>query len=243
MTERTVAIVDDEIEAINNIRQLLEILCPKFRIVHVNQKPLEALKWLKKNGMPDVLFTDISMPGVTGFDFLELCDVDNCKVVFASAHDDYALKAIDFHPYAFLVKPIDSDKLVEIYNKILNEPLVHERESGRISRTERLSIPTSSGIRFLDLDEVISLKAERSYCSIYLMSGEHLLISKSLSWVLSTWDEENLIKCHKSYAVNHSKISEFHRGNGGFVLMVDGTEIPVSKALKEEFLEKIGFGA
>ena len=128
MKRFSVVLIDDEKNAVENLQYLIKELCPELDIVYSSTNPLDTAKWWNKNEAPDFLFIDIEMPGLTGFDLLELIDVKETKVIFVTAYDHYAIKAIDFQPFAYMevfdVSGYDPQKFFCLRYKVSNDALI-----------------------------------------------------------------------------------------------------------------------
>lgn len=231
MKKMTAILLDDEVDAIQNLRFLLDEMCPALEIIYTSTSPIETLKWIKKNKAPDFFFSDIEMPGINGFELIELLDALESKIIFVSAYDHFAIKAIDYQPFAYLLKPLDINDVKKVYEKAINT--FQEKEKNE--RSNILKIPNSEGIKFINIADICFVKAERSYATIHFTDGEKLLVSKNLSWVASQIHSEHFLRCHKSYLVNQLTVSSFLRKSGGFLIMKTGDEIPVSSSYKDYF--------
>ncbi len=225
---RDAIIIDDEHDAIDHLTILLNDFCDQINVLAHFENPINAVKWLTKNVKypKPVVFIDINMPEINGFTFLELINSSDYDIIFVTADAKYAIKAIDYRPFAYLLKPIDIDKLIEICSKLTND-------SNQQVPSSKIKIPTQEGYRFISVADVIFLKAERSYCKILIEPNIEILISQSLGKLMSTIQHPHLFRCHKSFTINLSKITSYAHASGGIVLLNEKQEIPVSKTLRQ----------
>lgn len=229
-------IVDDENEA----RDLLSILLNEYfndvQIIGVAASALEGVKLIQK-GHPDVLFLDVQMPGGTGFDLLEAIPNRKFEVVFTSAHQKFALKAIKEEAKDFLVKPIDIDDLEGAINRVRK---IKNSKQAQNSISSRIQIPVSGGIKFIEPNNISRIKGDGNYTTVYLLEGEKILVTKNMKQMESLLSSKEFFRSHNSHMVNLDYIKEFSRIDGSFIIMSDGTTVPLSRRKKDEFINLIG---
>lgn len=228
-----IAIIDDESDA---IEYLMDILQQNFEFEHQIQYATTFHAGIKllENDEFDFVFLDIHMPHGSGFDLLEQLSDPSFKLVFTTAHDEYAIKAFKYNAFDYLLKPIDPDDLIETVTRLINtqQPVIKEALPN-LKSLEKLAIPYKTGFVYLLPSEIIYLEASGSYTYVFT-EQERYVISKRLKLVESFLDKELFCRVHASYIVNISKIKFFSKNNGGEVTMDNNVIISVSRSRREE---------
>ena len=235
-------IVDDEKHSVATLAWKIENFCPEIELVAQFTDSSEALNYIRDN-QPDLLFLDIEMPRLNGFELLdELGDAINFEVIFITAYDEFGIKAVKANALDYLLKPVQNQELkasIEKYKqKKLNEP---ERESGNTAniKANRIALATKESIEFVDPQEIISCSSDSNYTMIYLDGDRKKLISKTLKEVEQWLSPYGFFRTHHSHLVNVSHIKEYVRADGGYLLLSNNKEIPVSRNRKEDLLKMI----
>jgi two-component system LytT family response regulator len=236
-------IVDDEAKGIEFLRYTLEKHCPEVAVIKTFTAPLEALEEIPEL-RPDVLFVDVEMPRMNGFELVERLQNKGIKTIFVTAYNEYALKAFRVAAVDYLLKPIDSDELKEAVQKVLDSQ--EHPESGiqellqfmkAQQGLKKVSISTDKGIYFLEPEEIIYCTSDGSYCELHLMDGSKLVSSKALGEFEKILSEKGFFRIHHSSLINVHHLRKFSKNDGGFVEMVNGAELAVSRRKKDEFLD------
>jgi two-component system LytT family response regulator len=197
---------------------------------------------------PELVFLDVEMPGMNGFDLLESFEEINFDVIFTTAYDEYALRAIKVSAMDYLLKPIDEEELVAAITKVKhkNEHRISQQHMELLltnlnSDTDfpRLAIPSLDGIEFVDVDHILHCEADRNYTTIHTVEGEKYIFSKTLKEIEKLLPSREFFRTHQSHLVNLRHIKKYIRGMGGEVVMIDGTHIRVAKAKKEALMDRI----
>ncbi len=243
-----VLIVDDEQNARDSLRILLDSFCPEVTVVGESSDVPEAVKAIIKD-KPDVVLLDIEMPGYTGLQLLDFFDQPSFKIIFTTAYDAYAIKAFDLSAIAYLLKPIDGEKLqtaieksrqlldMESYKQQLET--LKENYTNEEALPQRLAIPDGNGFRFVAPTEILLLKAEGAYCSVVLTNGEKMLVSKKLGAIHELLEHPRLFRCGRSYVVNLDYVEKLEKSDGGSITMVNGEQITLAKELRTIFLNRL----
>lgn len=237
-----VAIIDDELHCIKSLELHLKSLFPDCDIVYKTTKPKEAYDNLR-NLKIDILFLDVEMPGINGFELLEQFNDLPFNVIFTTAYSQYAVQAFKAKAINYLLKPIDESELKEAIDSWLlksskkknsdeiNELLAHLKKEGLLE--SKIAIPVIDGYEFLDVNDILYCKSQNNYTYIYLKDGENILISKTLKTVEKALDNFYFIRTHQSYLVNPNFIKKYVRTDGGYLIMSDNKQIPVSSSKRE----------
>lgn len=240
-----VIIIDDEPNAREKLAYLIALFCPGLRIEAVCKNASEGIEAIRKFN-PDLIFLDVEMPLMNGFDMLRALGEVNFEVIFTTANDQYAIKAIKYSALDYLLKPIDGEQLTGAVEKAIRKCGNSSRIQTLIENTKypennfkHLAIPTMEGFLFIKPDEVIRMEADGRYTMIYLENKEKILASKNLGEFEEIVSENQFLRIHHSHIVNLSHIRKYLRGDGGKVVMSDASVIDVSRRKKEEVLEKL----
>lgn len=242
-------LVDDEPDGLRALKKMLELHCPQVQVVAACGSADVAIQQIR-NTEPDVVFLDIQMPGKTGLDLLSEIDEKPFEVVFVTAHNEYMLQALQYSAADYLLKPVDEDRLVEAVHRVEKKledgkpgeqakALVHNLSKAGNPAEMRLCLPTTKGFMVLRLDEIIYAEAERSYTLFHLEGNRVLTVSKPLLEYDELLKDTSFLRIHKSFLINLQHVKEYHRGEGGEVILSDGAEIEVSRRKKEQFLLKM----
>ncbi len=244
-------LVDDEVKNLTSLEFLLHNDCDGIEVAYKASSGKQAREWLRSN-YADVIFLDISMPGEDGFQFLNSIEAHHIKIVFVTAHNEFALQAIKASAVDYILKPVHIDELKKSVDKVklaANNPLAVEQHQlllkhllesvNKKSAIKKIAVPQLGSIRFIDLDEIVSLQADSNYTIIHLKDMQKLVISKTLKDFEDLLDEHQFARIHKSYIVNLSYIKEYSTMDGGVVKMVDGNQWSISRRQLELFLEKM----
>jgi two-component system, LytTR family, response regulator len=232
----SIAIIDDEKHAIETLRfDLLENHGDEVEILFSTTHPVEGAKRIRIE-KPDLLFLDVDMPGLSGLELIELIDDLPTRVVFTTAHTEYALKAVETIASGYLLKPVQTDDLQRIIEKIKSEKelrLLDQPFSGKIA------VHDHDGIELVPVDDIIYCKSDSNYCELRLRDSRILTASKTLGYYGGILPAGQFIRIHKSYMINIHQIKKYLKRNGGELVMSNNDVLPVSRNCKAEILRLI----
>ena len=198
---------------------------------------------------PDVLFLDVEMPGATGFELLHQLGTDApFQVIFTTAHSEYAIEALRGGAFDYLLKPVQEEELASALERLRQRIKPAEAKPSSSGGSEgvaallkslksikdkdkKLAVPTSEGVLFLPLSEIIRAEAAGSYATIFLSNKQKLVASKNLTELEEMLNSEDFYKVHKSHLVNLSYVAKYIRGEGGILVLTDGSEVDVRASL------------
>jgi len=242
-------LVDDEKNNRIALQKMLEKFCPQVSVIAECDSVDSAIAAAEEQRV-DVVFLDVEMPGKNGFDLLAHYNYQ-CpfEVIFTTAYSQYAVKAIRFSALDYLLKPVDPEELIRAVHKLsikkseeikskqfeLLEQKINNKDLGK----KQLAISTLEGIYFATLDEIIHVDADSSYTKIYISSGDMIMSSKPLKYFEELLEDYDFVRVHQSHIINLKLIRRYVRGDGGQVIMMNGTEIEVSRRKKDDLLAKI----
>ncbi|MCC7030954.1 MAG: response regulator transcription factor [Chitinophagaceae bacterium] len=243
-----VIIVDDEITSSQVLDKLIQHYLPDLQVIAICNKPMDAVEKIS-NLNPDLVFMDIELPGMTGFDILEKVNPISFNIIFTTAHSQYGIKAIQFSAIDYLLKPINIDELrtaVARSSKLLSGNQSLERikillENIQLLQTNdpfnRIALPTNDGLKFVYTNDIVRCMSSNNYTHIFLRGGEKILISKTLKDVENVFSAHTFCRVHNSHLVNTTYIKKFIKSDINMVVMSDGTEVEVSRRKKDELLK------
>ena len=240
---RTV-IVDDDLHAIEILKGLIGENCPEFEIIATANDIIEGVQLILHEN-PDLLFLDIEMPGGSGFDLLSMLPERNFEVVFITAHNKYAIRAIKYSALDYLLKPFDKKEFIKTIGRIKlngvsktrNYEVLLENLSG--NSPKKLIISNARGYEYIPVNDIIRIESERSYAQIYLNNKRKILVSKCLNDYQKLLDDNLFFRVHNSHLINLNHVIRYVKTDGGYVEMTDGNPIPISRSKKEIFLNKM----
>jgi len=238
-------IVDDEQDAVDFISSIIGEYCPSLEIVATANNFAQGVSAINDK-KPDLVFLDVEMPNGNGFDLLAQFPEKDFDVVFITAFNHYAIKAIKFSAVDYILKPININEFIEAVNRVINkrserhsqgnESLKILMENLRTSPPSRMAIPTADGMEYLNPRDIIRIEADRSYSWFYLTGGRKILVSKHLKEFQELLSDRYFFRSHNSHLVNLKYVKKYIRKEGGYIEMTDGAMIPVSRNRKDLFL-------
>lgn len=246
-------IVDDEEFARSSLYFLLQENCENVNIVGIAKSVKEARLLLEESNI-DLIFLDIAMPGENGFELIPSALKHHARVVFTTAYDQYALRAIKANALDYLLKPIDIDELKATVVKATNDTMLNklsiQLQSEQLNNladqmTERseirkLSLPNGQGVYTLvDFDDIVNIEADSNYSVFYLMGKEKITVAKVLKEYEEILPPNKFVRVHKSSIINLDYLTEYNSKNGLEVALKNGIKIAVSRRRASEFADKI----
>ncbi|MEO8819329.1 MAG: LytTR family DNA-binding domain-containing protein [Ginsengibacter sp.] len=243
----TATIVDDEPFCCEALATLLERYCPAVRVLDICYTADNALRSLEEK-KPDILFLDIEMPIMNGFELLEKLHEVDFKLIFTTSYDQYAIKAIRFSALDYLLKPIDREELQRSVQKVLAQlapplpqqiELLLQKMNNPTLRILKVAIPTMEGLQMVFVESIISCKADSNYTIILLKNREKIVASRTLKEIEEMLEDYSFARVHHSWLVNLNEVEKYMKGEGGYLLMSDGTAVDVSRSHKEMLLRKL----
>ena len=245
-------IIDDEPSAVNVLSMLLQKKCrDDVEVVATSNSPLDA-KQLIGLHKPDVVFLDIEMPGMTGIDVIRQFENPGFRVVFVTAYDAYAIEAFELSAIDYLLKPLGADKVMRVVNKI-KEEMKKQQAALHIQLAQlesllkqhasfhekKIGLGMSDKIIFVAVSEIMFCEAQGSYTQVHLREGKKILTSKPLGDFEEQLSDHNFFRIHHSFLINLSRVKEFQRYEGGYVMMENSVKLEVSQRKRKDFLAAI----
>jgi two-component system LytT family response regulator len=241
-------LIDDEILSLESLEMELQSHCPDVEIIEIC-KGAKAGKEAIVQHHPDLVFLDLEMPGQNGFELLEEVKYIPFDVIFTTAYDEYAIRAIKVSAMDYLLKPIDIDELKQAVKKISEKTydglsrqkldVLLTNIQGSHGVFEKLAVPTLSGLSFINLSDIVYCEADGNYTTVFTANGDKYVLSKTLKETEGLMSNPVFFRTHQSYLVNLNCIQEYIKGPGGQLVMQDGSIIQVARARKESLMQLI----
>ena len=244
----TAIIIDDEINGRIALKQKLKDYCPSVSVMAEAENGRIGMEMIQKNN-PQLVFLDIEMPEMDGFEMLIQIPEKKFHLVFTTAYDHYAIRAIKYAAFDYLLKPIDIDELKLTIERLENQPdpnitnkKLETLEQNLLTKPflHKIAIPTQEGLLFFDINHIVHLEAQSNYTMIYFDDQSKLMASRTLKEFEEILPAATFFRPHNSHIINLQFIKRYIRGDGGQIELKDGTNILVSRRKKDEFLRLIG---
>lgn len=240
-------IIDDEKHAISGLKYELSMNCPQVAVIGETTDPKEGIH-LVQELKPNLIFLDIEMPTMNGFELLKnISGKIDFDVIFVTAYDQYAIKAFKFSAVDYLLKPVNSNELKDAIRLLEKRKYSFNNEhfeallsniSKKNNTLEKIVLPTSKGLEFIEVKQIIRCESDSNYCKVFLTNNEFLFLAKTLKEIESILFEYGFYRIHNSHLIALDHIARYQNIDGGVIEMKDGTSIPVARSKKNEFLKR-----
>lgn len=240
-------IVDDEPYCCEALSILLNRYCPQVEVRGSYHSAMDALSDIREK-KPQLLFLDIEMPRMNGFELLEKIRDLSFELIFTTSYDQYAIKAIRFSALDYLLKPIDREELVRSVQKVeqrLKSPLpqqidlLFQKLQSPTQLFSKIAIPTMEGLQMVAVDNIIHCTSDSNYTILILKDQQRVIASRTLKEIEELLEDYSFIRVHHSNVVNLNEICKYIKGEGGYLVMSDGSSVNVSRSRKEGLLKKL----
>ncbi len=238
-------VIDDEYLARRMLIKLLTDHFPQVSVIDQCKDGREAVNAIIKL-RPDLVFLDVQMPGMNGFEVLDNLPPESFKlhVIFVTSYNQYAIKAIKYAAFDYLLKPINEAELINTMQRLekhqISKPQVELLNSGvrGDSLMDRIAISHQRGLSFMQVKEIIMMTSYNNYTQIYIRNRESVVASKTLGYYAKLLDEHSqFFRCHKQYLINLDFIKEYRGGDENTVVLEEGLEANVSRSQRKKFLQ------
>ena len=239
-------IIDDEAKNIKLLQKMVELHYPDVKIMATETDAKNGLQLINEL-QPQLVFLDIEMPHLNGFDLLKKLEPINFEVIFVTAFSHHAVEAFEHRATGYITKPINTEKLIAAINtatknieaKNINRNLFSLLEQNtQKAELEKIPLSTSNGLVFVKLTDIMYCESCGNYTNFYLCDDKKIMVSRQLGEYEKLLPETNFIRIHDKYIINLSYIKEYIKGSGGDVVLENGKELPVATRRKEEFLSR-----
>ncbi len=240
-------LIDDELDSLESLAIEIKMYCPEVNIIGQYNDPVQAVGEIKSL-KPDLVMLDIEMPKMNGFELLQSVGEIDFDVIFITAYDEYAVRAFDFNAVDYLLKPILKSKLIHALQKVkdnqsqkINElqlkALLNNLNLQVAQKMENIALPTSDGYEFININEIMYAIAESNYTWVYVHKNRKFILSRTLKEVIEIMPFPFFIRVHQSYYVNMNYVNKYIKGQGGYLIMKNNEQIPVSRSRKTALTE------
>ena len=239
-------LIDDELHSIETLKSEISRHCPNIQVIDIARSGEEGIEKIARL-QPDLIFLDIEMPWMNGFEMLQKIEKINFNVIFVTAYDSYAIEAFNFSAAGYLLKPIQKEDLIAAVERLESKvmqgfsathfELLLQNLSNQNNKFPRIALSTAESLEFVRVDEIVRCESDKNYTYVYLNNGERHLLSKTLKDLENMLNAHGFIRTHQSHLINPVFIRRYIKVDGGYIILEDQTQIPVSRAKKEQILQ------
>ena len=242
-------IIDDEPDCVKLLSLQLKMYCPMVQVVATCTSSSEGLEKIKEL-QPGIVFLDIEMPVMNGFQLLKKTGNINFNLIFVTAYDQFAVKAFRFSALDYLLKPIDGKDLKAAVEKALQRNWPQTQQLGHLKQQlenagktlpDKIALPYQNGVTFTEIKLVIYCESENNYTRIHTTDGNQYMVAKTLGDIQEVLEERNFLRVHRQYLINLDHIKKYVKGEGNYVIMSNNQSIPVARNQKDRLIEKFGW--
>jgi two-component system LytT family response regulator len=241
-------LIDDEVHCLDTLSILLKDYCPEVQVIDQCSSARLGIASIQKHS-PGLVFMDIEMPSMNAFEMLEQFDEIKFAIVFTTGYDQYAIKAIRFSALDYLLKPIDPKELVAAVHKVQTQKYLASDEQYRMLQSHiqhkdynftKIAMPTAEGFELIPAEQLVRCEADDNYTHLFLKNKSKIIACRTLKDIEEQLqDFSSFIRVHHSYLVNLNEVTKYIRGEGGYLVMSDGTTVSVSRSRKDLLLKKL----
>jgi two-component system LytT family response regulator len=226
---------------------LLKRYCPEVNVLAICTNGIDALEAIRQLA-PDLVFLDVEMPKMNGFEMLEQLQTINFHLIFTTSYDEYALKAIRFSAIDYLLKPVDREELQRAVHKVVQRmeaplpeqlKIILEKIQHPSAASNKIALPTMEGLQMIPVESIISCEANDNYTTLIQKNKKKLVVSCTLKVIEELLEDHSFIRVHRSFLVNLDEIEKYVKADGGYLVMSDGSNIYISRNKKEELLKRL----
>ena len=239
-------IIDDEQHCLDTLSLLLKEYCPDVQLLEECRSAQKGLEAISKH-QPELVFLDIEMPSMNGFEMLEKFTEIPFSLIFTTSYDQYAIRAIRFSALDYLLKPIDRHDLVNAVKKVQEQKhlpiseqfqILLKKVQGKDHQFTKVAVPTAEGFELIPADQVVFCEASDNYTHLFLKNKNKVIACRTLKEMEEQLTDFNsFIRVHHSYMVNLNEVTKYVRGEGGYLVMSEGSTVSVSRSRKEALLK------
>jgi two-component system LytT family response regulator len=239
-------IVDDEPYCCDTLETMLQRYCPNVQVIAICHSGEEAITAISKK--PDLVFLDIEMPCMNGFEMLQkICDID-FEIIFTTSSDQYAIMAIRFSALDYLLKPIDREDMEKAVEKVIHRTknpisaqlqlLMHKLQHPS-NPLNKIALPTMEGLQMVPVESILYCESDSNYTTFYLKDKSKIIVSRPLKEMEELLEEYSFARVHNSFVVNLNEVNRYVKGEGGYLILNDGAIVAVSNSRKKILLSKL----
>lgn len=239
-------LIEDNADASEKLQFLLTKYCaPSINLLALASTGQAGIEAIQAH-QPDLIFLDIELGDMIAFEMLERIDVVDFQVIFTTAHEHYAIKAIRYSAVDYLQKPIGREELLAAIYRAENNPTrilkeqvnqLAQNVKAKSALPEKIALTTSEGLVFKKIKDIVRCESDRMYTVVAMVGGEKLMVSKPMGQLEEILEGQNFFRIHNSHLINMNHIRQFVRSEGGYLVMEDGATVSVARNRKDDFLE------
>jgi two-component system LytT family response regulator len=239
-------LIDDEVHCLDTLNMLVSDFCPEVQVIEQCVSPKKGLEAINKN-QPDLVFLDIEMPMMNGFELLEQFKEIPFSVIFTTSYDQYAIKAIRFSALDYLLKPVDPKELVTAVHKVQSHKTPPSAEQFRMLMDQiqhketgftKIAVPTFDGFELIPVEQVIRCEADDNYTHVFLKTKNKVTACRTLKEMEEQLQDFSFfVRVHHSWIVNLNEVTKYVRGEGGYLIMSDNSTVNVSRSRKDALMK------
>jgi two-component system LytT family response regulator len=240
-------IIDDEKHSCDALKMLLARCCAQVEVIAMCHSGTDAIQKIEKL-QPQLIFLDIEMPFMNGFQMLEQISIIDFEIIFTTSYDKYAITAFKFSALDYLLKPVDRQELERAVQKVSKKispaisqqlEILMQKINQPFVAIQKIALPTMQGLEFVTVDSIIRCASNNNYTEFYLSDKKKVLVSRTLREVEEMLADYGFLRVHHSHIVNLNAITRYIKGEGGYLVMADGSSVDVSRSRKELLMQKM----
>ncbi len=240
-------IIEDEVRSRKILENSIRNYCGQLKLMGYAASVQEGIETIKLQ-RPDLIFLDIDLADGSGFDLLDMLPKPWPKIIFVTAYNQFAVKAFQISAIDYLLKPVDPDLLIKAVGKALNTAESAEnqekkvdvmKENRGLGKFNKMVLPTLNGIQLIRVDDIVRLESDGNYTTFFLQNKTKILVSRQIKEYETILEEQGFFRVHQSHIINMHLVERYIKGEGGTVILEDGSQIEVARRRKEEFLRRI----
>lgn len=241
---KTAIIIEDELDAQHLLSKIIDDYCPDINVSGSASNVQDGINLIESLD-PDIVFLDIQLGDRTGFQLLDSLSNKSFKLIITTAYQEFALKAFKYEAIDYVLKPYSPKSILLAISKVQKQTIdneVYKRLESLLSeqkKSSKISLPTTEGYTMVCTEDIVHVAADRSYSHVYLASKKKLMISRSLKEIEALLPSSTFFRLHTSHLINLDHLDMYNKEDGGYAVMTDGSQVPVARRRKTEFLEKL----
>lgn len=240
-------IVEDEPHSQKTLANFINKYCPQLEIVSIAASVSEGIEQINQL-KPDLIFMDIDLPDGTGFEIISQLHEPWPRIIFVTAYNQYAVKAFQISAIDYLLKPVDPELLIKAVEKVLQTEDEQQQQSKKVAvfnenrisgKLNKMALPTQNGVQLVHINEIVRMEADGNYTTVFLKDKSKFMVSRKIKEFENLLETMHFFRIHQSHIVNLLLIDRYIKGEGGTVILEDGTQLEVARRRKEAFLKRI----
>jgi two-component system LytT family response regulator len=239
-------IIDDEPNAVGLLELRLAQYCPQIEIVAACTNSIKGVEAIKYH-QPDLLFLDIEMPQMNGFQVLEAIGDIAFSLIFVTAYDKFAVKAFKYSALDYILKPIETEELIAAVTKVEKHRQTNLEQINHLKKQlsgeakalpNQIALPYQNGVKFVSIDNILFAESDNNYTKFYLNDNKTYLVTRSLKEMQELLEDRGFLRIHRQYLVNVAQVAKFVKGDTSHVILTNSVQIPVSRNHRDQLIER-----